>query len=44
VVQAAKINSSMPVVVSRVMCGSFSGPAEPLADFISEKPVNPEEP
>ncbi len=43
VVQAAKTNSTMPVVVvSGYVTEAFQA-AEPLADLYLEKPVNPEE-
>ncbi|MFZ0704190.1 MAG: response regulator [Candidatus Korobacteraceae bacterium] len=43
VLQAAKINSTMPVVVvSGYVSEAFQAP-EPLADLYLEKPINPEE-
>jgi two-component system, OmpR family, alkaline phosphatase synthesis response regulator PhoP len=43
VVQAAKNNSSMPVVVVSGFVAEAFQAAEPLADLYLEKPVNPEE-
>ena len=43
VVQAAKNNSSMPVVVVSGYVAEAFQAAEPLADLYLEKPVNPEE-
>ena len=43
VVQAAKGNSSMPVVVVSGYVAEAFQAAEPLADLYLEKPVNPEE-
>jgi DNA-binding response OmpR family regulator len=43
IVQAAKTNSTMPVVVvSGFVSEAFQAP-EPLADLYLEKPINPEE-
>ncbi len=43
VLQAAKLNSTMPVVVvSGYVSEAFQAP-EPLADLYLEKPINPEE-
>ncbi|MBV8207948.1 MAG: response regulator transcription factor [Acidobacteria bacterium] len=43
VVQAAKSNSSVPVVVVSGYVAEAFQAAEPLADLYLEKPVNPEE-
>jgi len=43
VVQAAKLNSTMPVVVVSGYVAEAYQAAEPLADLYLEKPVNPEE-
>jgi two-component system response regulator HydG len=43
VVQAAKSNSTMPVVVVSGYVAEAFQAAEPLADLYLEKPVNPEE-
>jgi DNA-binding response OmpR family regulator len=43
VVQAAKNNSTMPVVVVSGYIAEAYQSAEPLADLYLEKPVNPEE-
>jgi DNA-binding response OmpR family regulator len=43
VVQAAKNNSTMPVVVVSGYVAEAYQSAEPLADLYLEKPVNPEE-
>lgn len=43
VVQAAKIHSTMPVVVVSGYVAEAFQAAEPLADLYLEKPVNPEE-
>jgi CheY-like chemotaxis protein len=43
VVQAAKTNSTMPVVVVSGYVAEAFQAAEPLADLYLEKPVNPEE-
>ena len=43
VVQAAKSNSTMPVVVVSGYVAETFQAAEPLADLYLEKPVNPEE-
>lgn len=43
VVQAAKSNSTMPVVVVSGYVAEAYQSAEPLADLYLEKPVNPEE-
>ena len=43
VVQAAKLHSSVPVVVVSGYVAEAFQAAEPLADLYLEKPVNPEE-
>jgi two-component system response regulator HydG len=43
IVQAAKMNSTMPVVVVSGYVAEAFQAAEPLADLYLEKPVNPEE-
>lgn len=43
IVQAAKNNSTMPVVVVSGYVAEAFQAAEPLADLYLEKPVNPEE-
>ena len=43
IVQAAKTNSTMPVVVVSGYVAEAFQAAEPLADLYLEKPVNPEE-
>jgi two-component system response regulator HydG len=43
IVQAAKQNSTMPVVVVSGYVSEAFQAAEPLADLYLEKPVNPEE-
>jgi two-component system response regulator HydG len=43
IVQAAKSNSAMPVVVVSGYVSEAFQAAEPLADLYLEKPVNPEE-
>lgn len=43
VVQAAKLHSTMPVVVVSGYVAEAFQAAEPLADLYLEKPVNPEE-
>ena len=43
VVQAAKLTSSVPVVVVSGYVAEAFQAAEPLADLYLEKPVNPEE-
>ena len=43
VVQAAKMQSTMPVVVVSAYVAEAFQAAEPLADLYLEKPVNPEE-
>jgi DNA-binding response OmpR family regulator len=43
IVQAAKMNSAMPVVVVSGYVAEAFQAAEPLADLYLEKPVNPEE-
>src|ERR1017187_5969129 len=43
IVQAAKMHSTMPVVVVSAYVAEAFQAAEPLADLYLEKPVNPEE-